>query len=65
MNPDVYSRVKQIFNRAIQLNERARRQFVVEACGNDSELRAEVESLLEFHREPDEPTNLQLAQESE
>ena len=46
-----YACVKVIFLRAVEMNPEDRPQFLRDACGNDSELRAEVESLLEFHRE--------------
>ena len=41
-----HTRLKELFFRAIELDQKDRRRFVVEACGEDAELRAELESLL-------------------
>ena len=52
-------RIKNLFREALSLEPLERRHFLAERCGNELELRSEVESLLEFHEsEPgilDEP----------
>lgn len=49
MTPERWQQVKEIFHSALQ-HEPARRQtFLTEACGNDNELRLEVESLISSH----------------
>ncbi len=45
-------RVEALFNEALALDENARPEFLRHVCGNDSELQAEVESLLR-HAEAD------------
>ena len=44
-----HARLKEIFLRAVELDEEDRRRFVEDACGEDAELRAELESLLNHH----------------
>jgi hypothetical protein len=39
-------RLKELFFHAIELEDKNRRRFLDEMCGEDSELRAELESLL-------------------
>ena len=50
-----YARLKQLFFGAVELDGADRRRFVEEACGEDAELRAELESLLDCHRQSDMP----------
>ena len=54
MNPERYSRVKEIFLRALAHREEAQRQFLDQACAGDREVRQEVESLLQYHAVPPE-----------
>ena len=49
------ARLKDLFFRAIELEERNRRRFLDETCGADSELRDELESLLRYHQRSDLP----------
>lgn len=46
MTPDVWLWTKRVFAGARELSKREQLRFLDEACGDDSELRAEVESLL-------------------
>lgn len=49
MGPATHSRAKDVFVHAIELPHEERRGFLDEACGQDEELRGEVESLLSHH----------------
>lgn len=42
----LHNRIKEIFSEALELQEDKRSQYLMETCGDDSELRSEVESLL-------------------
>src|SRR5262245_6972731 len=53
MTPDRWKQVKQIFQSAIELPSSERGAFVSEACGEDPELRSEVESLISSHNRAD------------
>ena len=44
-----HARLKELFLGAAELDGEDRRRFVEEACGEDAELRAELESLLDHH----------------
>jgi eukaryotic-like serine/threonine-protein kinase len=46
MNPEVWRRVEEICQRALELDESQRAEFLKDSCGDDAELRCEVESLL-------------------
>jgi len=46
MEPELWSRVKEIFQRALELDESRRAEFLERSCGDDERLRREVESLL-------------------
>ena len=46
-----WPRVKQIFQSALDRAPQERSAFVREACGDDGEVRTEVESLLRAHQE--------------
>jgi hypothetical protein len=50
---DRWERVQAIFGEALDLEAHARRDFLGRRCGEDSDLRAEVESLLEASEESD------------
>ena len=52
-----HARLRRLFFLAIGLEEEGRQTFVEEACGEDAELRAELESLLDHHRRSDLPEN--------
>jgi serine/threonine protein kinase/tetratricopeptide (TPR) repeat protein len=51
--PVSWTRTKQLFSDALQLEPTARAVFLSETCGDDTALRAEVESLLESHDRAD------------
>ena len=51
MTPAEYSRVKEVFARAIDMPRRDREAYLKKACGKDTEIYAEVSSLLEHHRD--------------
>ena len=46
MTIDRWNRIEEIFQSALERPEAEREQYVAQACGGDSELRSEVESLL-------------------
>lgn len=50
MDREQYALVKRIFIRAAGLSEDERAEFLDEACRENPELRAEVESLLRYDR---------------
>jgi serine/threonine protein kinase/class 3 adenylate cyclase/tetratricopeptide (TPR) repeat protein len=50
MNPERYQQVSRLYNAALELNSGKRVAFLDVACGDDEELRREVESLLAAHR---------------
>jgi serine/threonine-protein kinase len=49
MNPDWLEQIDQIFQSALDLPSEQRADFLASQCGKDSELRAEIESLLSAH----------------
>jgi eukaryotic-like serine/threonine-protein kinase len=51
MNPDQWKLIKGIFNSALELPQPERPEFVLEACGEDAEMRRHVEELLAAHAE--------------
>src|SRR5947209_3646719 len=50
MTPERWRRVEEILDGAIELDPAARATFVSQACGDDHELREEVNSLLAFDK---------------
>ena len=46
VTPERWQQVKDIFDRAVERDPASRIAFVRDCCGNDDELRKEVESLL-------------------
>ena len=46
MEPELWPRVKELCNRALELDEIRRAEFLEQSCGDDEVLRREVESLL-------------------
>jgi serine/threonine protein kinase len=51
MNPERWQRVKQLLDQAIVLEESERSSFLDRECGNDADLRREIDSLLASHDE--------------
>lgn len=54
MTPERWQQVKTLFDQALELGADERTSFLIEACGDDDELKTEVESLLETHAEDDD-----------
>src|SRR5262249_32603375 len=48
-NPERWAAAKKVLEGALELPESQRKSYVAEACGEDLELREEVESVLAFH----------------
>jgi eukaryotic-like serine/threonine-protein kinase len=46
MKPELWRQVEEIFQRALELDESCRAEFLERSCGDDERLRREVESLL-------------------
>jgi eukaryotic-like serine/threonine-protein kinase len=46
MEPEVFRHIEDLYHRALELEESRRAEFLERSCGNDHELRREVESLL-------------------
>ena len=46
MTPELWQRLKPLYHAALDIPEDKRAQFVIEACGNDTELRDELAALL-------------------
>ena len=57
MRSDRFKKIEKICQAALELPPEKRPQFLQEACGDDFELREEVESLLSFERTSDEIIN--------
>jgi len=55
--PETWSRVKEIFSAALERDPAARSAWLDEACAGDAALRAEVESLLAAHAQPNVLSN--------
>lgn len=51
MNPEKWKQIESLFDSALALDSKERKAFLDEACGDDSSLRQEVETLL-AHRQP-------------
>lgn len=64
MKPDRWQQIKQVFNDALQREPSQRAAFLAEACGNDADLRAEVEKLLASY-EADTKTQLAIGEFAE
>ena len=45
MEPEAFRRVEELFQRALELDESQRAEFLARSCGGDPALRREVESL--------------------
>src|ERR1700742_433059 len=55
--PSLHQRTKDVFLAALELPAAERPAFVATMCGDDSALRQEAESLLEFHEEDSATTS--------
>jgi serine/threonine-protein kinase len=53
MNPDRWQQIAQLYHAALELEPDDCASFLDGACGNDGELRREVESLLRAHKQAD------------
>src|SRR5215813_528613 len=53
MNPDRWSQIGRLYHTALELEPATRVAFLEETCGDDYELRREVESLLHAHEQAD------------
>lgn len=53
-----HARLRELFLRAVELDAEDRRRFVVEACGEDAELLADLESLMDHHLQVEIPERL-------
>jgi serine/threonine protein kinase len=53
MNPDRWRQIGQLYHTALELESAARAAFLDANCGDDNELRREVESLLHAHERAD------------
>jgi serine/threonine protein kinase/tetratricopeptide (TPR) repeat protein len=51
MKPELWHQVEEIFQRALELDESRRAEFVQHSCGEDEQLRQEVESLLSHDKQ--------------
>jgi hypothetical protein len=47
VSPERWARIKDLFDAACQADPRAREALLAQECGSDTELRAEVERLLD------------------
>jgi serine/threonine protein kinase/TolB-like protein/Flp pilus assembly protein TadD len=61
MSAEQWQRVRQLFHDALELRRSERADFLNRACGDDAELRREVESLLASHEEAGEFLSAPLA----
>ncbi|HXB74952.1 MAG TPA: hypothetical protein VNY05_42365, partial [Candidatus Acidoferrales bacterium] len=53
MDGDRWRRVDELYHAALDREAGERAGFLLRACGDDTELRREIESLLEFDNQPD------------
>jgi len=51
MDAKRWGQIKEIYDRALDLRGDEREEYFVEACGDDADLRREVESLLAAHED--------------
>jgi len=49
MDANRWKKIKEVYDRALDLSGDAREGFLAEACGDDEDMRREVESLLAAH----------------
>jgi hypothetical protein len=53
MNSDKLKKVEEIYHAALEIPSAKRKPFLAESCGEDIDLRREVESLLSFQNSSD------------
>ena len=53
MDAKRYERMKELFLDAVELPREQRRDFLETSCGDDPDMRRQVESLLAYHLEPE------------
>ena len=53
MNTERLKKIEEIYHAALEIPVEERESFVAESCGEDGELRREVESLLLFNNDSD------------
>jgi len=51
--PQQWGRIKELFGAALELDPTERTSFLRDACGEDENLKAEIESLLAAHDQSD------------
>lgn len=51
MDAKRWGKIKEVYDRALDLSREEREGFLLEACGDDTDLRREVESLLAAHED--------------
>ena len=54
MTPDRWEQINRLYYAALEVETKERARFVEESCQGDSELRAEVETLLAMHEKAGE-----------
>jgi predicted ATPase len=54
MRPELWHRVEELCQKALDLDESRRAEFLHSACGNDDELRDEVEGLLAYEKKAEQ-----------
>ena len=52
MTPELYQRLKPLYDAALDTPRPARAQFIDQACGDDQELKCELEALLAQNDDP-------------
>ena len=51
MISDCWAEINRLYNAAVEVEEKERAAFLEKACGEDAELRREVESLLRYDKQ--------------
>ena len=51
MISDCWAEINRLYNAAVEAEEKERAAFLEKACGEDAELRREVESLLRYDKQ--------------
>ncbi len=54
MTPELWQRVKEVFDQALEIAPDERSSFLIKVCGTDATLKTEVESLLDTYKEDDD-----------
>jgi Tol biopolymer transport system component/predicted Ser/Thr protein kinase len=55
MTPELWERLKPLFNKAVEKSLQDRASFIESACGDDRELRLELQLLVNAHAQPSRP----------